>query len=127
MIPRRRFFESDLEVVGGRGLGRPPTLSRVEPALSEVNDMMTQAAKATLPGWARALAIVVGVISLILAVVVLAFPSLAILTLVFLLAIAFLFIGIDRLLAGITGHPYYWLGPLMPPSGASSSSTGPPK
>jgi uncharacterized membrane protein HdeD (DUF308 family) len=85
--------------------------------------MMPQASTMTLPGWARALAIVVGIVSLILAVVVLVFPGLAILTLVFLLAIAFLFIGIDRLIAGITGHPYSLIMPLMPPSG----STGMPK
>ena len=89
---------------------------------------MTQAAKATLPGWARALAIVVGIVSLILSVVVLTYPGLALLTLVFLLAIAFLFIGIDRLIAGITGHPYYWLmplrGDLTAPPGAMGSGAG---
>lgn len=90
--------------------------------------MMGQMAKATLPGWARALAVVVGIISLILGIVVLVFPGLAILTLVFLLAIAFLFIGIDRLMAGITGHPYYWLGPMIarPPDAPSATPT-PPK
>jgi uncharacterized membrane protein HdeD (DUF308 family) len=77
--------------------------------------MMGQTAKATLPGWARALAILVGIVSLILGVIVLVFPGLAILTLVFLLAIAFLFIGIDRIIAGVTGHPYYWIAPLLPP------------
>jgi uncharacterized membrane protein HdeD (DUF308 family) len=76
---------------------------------------MGQATKATLPGWARALAILVGIVSLILGVIVLVFPGLAILTLVFLLAIAFLFIGIDRIIAGVTGHPYYWMAPLTPP------------
>jgi len=81
---------------------------------------MTQAAKATLPGWARVLAILVGVVSLILGIVVLVYPGLALLTLVFLLAIAFLFIGIDRLIAGITGHPYYWLTPIAPPSGVQT-------
>jgi Short repeat of unknown function (DUF308) len=82
--------------------------------------MLSQAAKATLPGWARALAVVVGIVSLILGLVVLTYPGLAILTLVFLLAIAFLFIGIDRLMAGITGHPYYWLAPWTQPSSAPS-------
>jgi Short repeat of unknown function (DUF308) len=80
----------------------------------------------TLPGWARALAIFVGIVSLILGIVVLVYPGLAILTLVFLLAIAFLFIGIDRLIAGITGHPYSMLMPVaMSPavSGAPSSET----
>jgi uncharacterized membrane protein YbaN (DUF454 family) len=85
--------------------------------------MLSRAAKATLPGWARALAVVVGIVSLVLGLVVLAYPGLAILTLVFLLAIAFLFIGIDRLMAGITGHPYYWLAPWTEPSSAPSPSS----
>jgi uncharacterized membrane protein HdeD (DUF308 family) len=88
--------------------------------------MMQQSATMTLPGWARALAIVVGIVSLILAVVVLVFPGLALLTLIFLLAIAFLFIGIDRLIAGITGHPYSLLTPLMPPSGSAGTPKPPP-
>jgi uncharacterized membrane protein HdeD (DUF308 family) len=87
--------------------------------------MMQQAATMTLPGWARALAIVVGIVSLILGVVVLLFPTLGLLTLVFLLAIAFLFIGIDRLIAGITGHPYSLLAPLMPPSGPAGEPKPP--
>ncbi|MGC2289760.1 MAG: DUF308 domain-containing protein [Thermoplasmata archaeon] len=85
--------------------------------------MMAQGTKATLPGWARVFAIVVGLVSIILGIVVLVLPGLAILTLVFLLAIAFLFLGIDRLIAGITGHPYYGLMPMMPPS----NPPGPPK
>lgn len=84
---------------------------------------MSQAAKATLPGWARALAIVVGVVSLILGIVVLLNPSLALLTLVFLLAIAFLFIGTDRSIAGITGHPYYWLTPVTAASDTQTATT----
>jgi uncharacterized membrane protein HdeD (DUF308 family) len=83
--------------------------------------MMSSAAKVTLPGWARALAIVVGIVSIILGIIVLLFPGLAILTLIFLLAIAFLFIGIDRLIAGITGHPYYGLLPVMAPPDSSRS------
>jgi uncharacterized membrane protein HdeD (DUF308 family) len=79
--------------------------------------MSAQTATATLPGWARALAIVVGIVALAAAVVVLAFPGIALLTLVFFLAIALLFIGIDRLFSGITGHPYSMMVPLMPPSG----------
>jgi uncharacterized membrane protein HdeD (DUF308 family) len=77
--------------------------------------MMSEGTRAMLPGWARALAVVVGIVSIILGVVVLAYPGLALLTLIYLLALAFLFIGIDRLIAGITGHPYYWFSPFTPP------------
>jgi len=65
--------------------------------------------KGALPTWARALAIVVGVISIGASVIVLLFPFVAILTLVILLGVALLFVGIDRLVAGITGHPYAWV------------------
>ena len=68
---------------------------------------------AKLPTWYRALAVVVGLITIVLGIVVLAFPGLALLTLVFLLAFALLVIGIDRLIAGITGHPFGWMGPIM--------------
>jgi hypothetical protein len=88
-----------------------------------------------LPDWYRAIAIVVGVLSIALAFVVLAFPGLALLTLVFLLAFALLVIGVDRLLAGVTGHPW---GPVLirgdllgrppdsPPGGGRPGGPGPP-
>lgn len=59
-----------------------------------------------LPGWYRALAILVGLISIALAFVVLIDPALAVATLILLLGFALLVIGIDRLIAGVTGHPY---------------------
>jgi uncharacterized membrane protein HdeD (DUF308 family) len=62
-----------------------------------------------LPTWYRGLAILVGLISIALGFIVLAFPGLALLTLVFLLAFALLVIGIDRLIAGVTGHPFGWM------------------
>ncbi|HTZ61414.1 MAG TPA: hypothetical protein VMC82_02055 [Thermoplasmata archaeon] len=60
----------------------------------------------TLPNWYRGLAIVVGLVSIILAFVVLLDPVLAVATLILLLAFALLIIGIDRLIAGVTGHPF---------------------
>jgi uncharacterized membrane protein HdeD (DUF308 family) len=71
--------------------------------------------KVTLPTWYRVLAILVGVVTIGLAFVVLAFPGLALLTLVFLLGFALLVIGIDRLIAGITGHPFGWMPGMVPP------------
>ena len=62
-----------------------------------------------LPTWYRGLAIVVGLVSIVLAFVVLAYPGLALATLVLLLAFALLVIGMDRLIAGVTGHPYGWI------------------
>ncbi|HYB78443.1 MAG TPA: DUF308 domain-containing protein [Thermoplasmata archaeon] len=73
--------------------------------------------KATLPTWARTLAIVVGVISIGASIIVLLFPFVALLTLVILLGIALLFMGMDRLVAGITGHPYAWV--TVVPAGVS--------
>ena len=59
-----------------------------------------------LPGWARALAIVVGLVSLLAGFVVLAFPALGLLFVVYLLAFALILLGIERLGMGITGHAY---------------------
>ena len=81
---------------------------------------------ARLPGWYRAVAVTVGLISIALAFVVLLFPGLALLTLVFLLGFALLVIGIDRVIAGITGHPYGWMPGFTPPSAAPGTAPGGP-
>jgi len=78
------------------------------------------ASRPTLPEWYRVLAIVVGVVSIGLALVVLVEPALGLFLLVFLLGFALLVIGIDRLVTGITGHPYSW--PMPPSMGASPGS-----
>ncbi len=87
------------------------------------------AATVTLPTWARALAIVVGLVAIAAGIIVLVFPGIAVLTLVFLLGIALLFIGIDRLMSGITGHPYQGMFgmPLAPPAQPPASGGSPPK
>ena len=59
-----------------------------------------------LPDWARALAIIVGISSIIAGFLVLIFPGLGVLTVVYFLAVALIFIGVERLAAGITGHAY---------------------
>ncbi|HEY9206527.1 MAG TPA: DUF308 domain-containing protein [Candidatus Methanoperedens sp.] len=59
-----------------------------------------------LPGWMRWLAIISGIISIIAAIVVIVNPLIALRTLVILFAIALLFIGIERLIAGISGKSY---------------------
>lgn len=67
-----------------------------------------------LPSWYRVLAAAIGVLSIILAFIVLFDPTLALFFLVFLLALAFMLLGIDRLLAGLSGHPYSWAGSVGP-------------
>jgi len=64
-----------------------------------------QPSSLTLPNWYRGLAIVVGLISIVLAFIVLLDPVLAVATLILILAFALLIIGVDRLIAGVTGHP----------------------
>jgi hypothetical protein len=59
-----------------------------------------------IPGWARALAIVVGLVSVLAGFVVLAFPALGLLFVVYLLAFALILLGVERLGMGITGHAY---------------------
>jgi uncharacterized membrane protein HdeD (DUF308 family) len=84
--------------------------------------------QATLPMWARAFAIVVGGISIAAAFIVLLFPGIALLTLVVLLGVALLFIGFDRLVAGISGHPYRWMSVVsVGPAGPAESAPGTPR
>ena len=67
-----------------------------------------------LPMWYRTLAVIVGVFSIALALIVLVEPLLALWLLILFLALALLMMGIDRLVAGITGHPFGQAIPLMP-------------
>jgi hypothetical protein len=74
------------------------------------------ASSAKLPTWYRVLATIVGVMSIGLALVVLVAPLLAVWLLIFLLAFGLLFIGMDRLVAGISGHPFGWVSSMTPPT-----------
>ncbi len=87
-----------------------------------------------LPTWYRAFALIVGVISIALALVVLVEPVLALWLVIFLLAFALLVMGIDRIVTGITGHivshsallgPEIASGASAPPSSGGPAS--PPK
>jgi len=57
-----------------------------------------------LPNWVRAFAIVGGILALIAGSLILIFPGLGILAVVYMLAIALIVIGAERLAVGITGH-----------------------
>ena len=59
-----------------------------------------------LPDWARTLGVIVGVLSLVAGFLVLVFPGLGILTVVYFLAFALIMLGVERLAMGITGHAY---------------------
>jgi hypothetical protein len=74
------------------------------------------ASSAKLPTWYRVLATIVGLMSIALALVVLVAPVLAVWLLIFLLAFGLLFIGMDRLVIGISGQPLWWVGPMTPPN-----------
>jgi uncharacterized membrane protein HdeD (DUF308 family) len=60
----------------------------------------------SLPNWARTLAVLVGILSLIAGFLVLIFPGLGLLVVVYFLAFALILLGVERLAAGITGHAY---------------------
>jgi hypothetical protein len=86
------------------------------------------AAPMKLPMWYRTLAVIVGVFSIALALIVLVEPLLALWLLIFFLALALLMMGIDRLVAGVTGHPFGQMMPLIPPvlgGGEAGKSAGP--
>jgi uncharacterized membrane protein HdeD (DUF308 family) len=57
-----------------------------------------------LPNWVRALAIVGGILALVAGLLILVFPGLGILAVVYMLAFALIVIGAERLSVGITGH-----------------------
>jgi hypothetical protein len=76
-----------------------------------------------LPTWYRVLAVIVGVMSIALALIVLVEPLLAVWLLIFFLALALLFMGMDRLVAGITGHPFGQMMPMMPGLGGGSDAS----
>jgi len=59
-----------------------------------------------LPDWARVLGVFVGILSLIAGFLILVFPGLGVLTVVYLLAFALIMLGVERLAMGITGHAY---------------------
>lgn len=81
-----------------------------------------------LPMWYRILAVIVGVVSIALALIVLIEPLLALWLLILFLALALLMMGIDRLVAGISGHPLGASMSLMPSllGGADTSKTPSP-
>lgn len=62
-----------------------------------------------LPGWMRLLAIISGIISIVAAIMAIINPLLALRTLVILFAVALLFIGIERLVVGVSGKSYRFI------------------
>jgi len=88
-------------------------LYHAEPCNGEV--CMAAASTMKLPTWYRAFAVTVGLLSIVLALVVLVEPLLALWLLIFFLAFALLLMGIDRLVAGVTGHPFRQMMAILPP------------
>jgi len=80
--------------------------------------------KAILPTWARILAVIVGVLLLAAAGLVLLEPVYGLFLMVVFLGIALVFLGMDRIVAGITGHPYSWM--TMTPVGPTGPAGGQP-
>lgn len=87
---------------------------------------MATASGMKLPTWYRALAVTVGVLSIALALIVLVEPLLALWLLIFFLAFALLLMGLDRLIAGITGHPFGQMMTILPPMMGSANPPGGP-
>jgi uncharacterized membrane protein HdeD (DUF308 family) len=93
-----------------------------------------QTSSVRLPTWYRAVAVLVGIISIGAAFVVLIDPALGLATLVLILAFALLIIGIDRIVAGVTGHPFGWMPGGLPaivsggpaPGTSQNPPSGPP-
>jgi uncharacterized membrane protein HdeD (DUF308 family) len=59
-----------------------------------------------MSGWSRALALTVGIISIILAFIVIVNPFITVATLALIFSIALFILGVDRLATGIVGKRY---------------------
>jgi len=68
--------------------------------------MEVEVGKVSLPNWARTLAIIVGLLSLAAGFLVLIFPGLGVLAVVYILAFALIMLGVERLAIGVTGQTY---------------------
>ncbi len=84
-----------------------------------------------LPMWYRVFEVIVGTLSIAVALIVLVDPLLALWILILLLALGLLFVGVDRLVAGITGHPVGHGFPVLAvqeaPGPGSPPGSSPPK
>jgi len=68
--------------------------------------MEVEMGKVSLPNWARTLAVVGGLLSLVAGFLVLIFPGLGVIAVVYILAFALMMLGVDRLATGISGQAY---------------------
>jgi len=68
--------------------------------------MEVEVGRISLPNWARTLAIVVGLLSVVAGFLVLIFPGLGVLAVVYILAFALIMLGVERLAMGISGRAY---------------------
>jgi uncharacterized membrane protein HdeD (DUF308 family) len=57
-----------------------------------------------MPGWARGVAIVIGVIALALGITILVYPNVALWLVVIILGFGLIILGVDRLASGIVGQ-----------------------
>jgi len=68
--------------------------------------MEVEMGKVSLPDWARTLAVIVGLLSIVAGFLILIFPGLGVLAVVYILAFALMMLGVERLAVGITGQAY---------------------
>ena len=68
--------------------------------------MEAEVGRVSLPDWARTLAVIVGLLSLVAGFLILIFPGLGVLAVVYILAFALMMLGVDRLATGISGQAY---------------------
>jgi len=68
--------------------------------------MEVEVGRVSLPNWARTLAVIVGLLSVVAGFLVLIFPGLGVLAVVYILAFALIMLGVERLAMGISGQAY---------------------
>jgi uncharacterized membrane protein HdeD (DUF308 family) len=68
--------------------------------------MEVEVGRVSLPNWARTLAVIVGSLSIVAGFLVLIFPGLGVLAVVYILAFALIMLGVERLAMGFSGQAY---------------------
>lgn len=86
---------------------------------------MAKSTQPLLPMWYRVLTVIFGIFVIAVALIVLIYPYFAVWLLIFLLALALLIMGMDRLVAGISGHPFTFMTPFFEAMAAGDKTQAP--
>lgn len=81
-------------------------MDEVKGDLEQKKEIMVAKREVQMSGWSRALSLIVGIISIILAFMIIANPLISLATLALIFSIGLFVLGIDRFATGISGRRY---------------------